>query len=221
MSVDSPDNEIPIELLAAYVDGELNGTACAQVEAWLAEHPEAYAILEDQREFCRKNADFWNLVETTEPANRQWQEVYRTIENRVIPPMTAKARRRTAWYLAPALAMSGLAAAVLLFVVSVNPRLPVGGSGSSPLSVAPAVNEDDEVFQVATADDVELIQLPEEASSLIVVGRHPMADTPLVLATTPDVDIYNLGPDDQGRMPHVEMIAGPNAAILVAQSPRQ
>ena len=218
----SPRDEMPIELLAAYADGELDEATCARVEAWLADHPEAYTDLDDQRDFSPTNHDLWVKSEPPMPSNQLWRQTYQLIENRLICPVkAAQSRRRTVWYIAPALAMAGLAAGLLLFVVGINQRLPNRVPTDSSVSVAPFESDEDEVFRIATADDVEFIQLPEDASSLIVVGRHPMADTPLVLATTPDVDIYNLGPDDQGRMPFVDMIAGPNAAMVVAQSPRR
>ena len=222
MNLDRPDDEMPVELLAAYADGELDVAGCARVEAWLVEHPEAQTDLFEQRELCRSNSEFWDAVEPPMPSPEQWDVAFRRIENRLAPsPMPVRSRRRTAWYLAPALALAGLAAALLVVVIGNTPNQVRNGNGSSV--AAPNTIEDDEdgVYRVATADDVELIQLPEEASSLIVVGRHPMADTPLVLATTTDVDIFNLGPDDQGRMPHVEMIAGPNTPMVVVQSPRR
>ncbi len=136
--------------------------------------------------------------------------------------MPARPRKRITWYLAPFAAISGLAAVLLIFVAALN-RDGRTVVRNQPSQATPVAIDDDEdaVFKVATADDVEIIQLPEEASDLIVVGRHPMSDTPLVLASTADVDIFNLGPDDQGRMPSVELIAGPNTPMVVAQPPRR
>ena len=113
-------------------------------------------------------------------------------------------------------------AATLLVVVAMTQHAPklVKTLPSTVVAVNDAV-DDEAVYRIATADDVEIIQLPEEASSLIVVGRHPMMDTPILLAATSDLDIFSLGPDDEGHMPNVELIAGPNAPMLVAQTPRR
>jgi hypothetical protein len=217
-----PGDEFPIELLAAYVDGELDEAFCAHVEAWLTEHPEAHTVLFEQREMSRANNEFWNTVEPPMPSAEQWDRIYDRIANRLARPvMPIRARRRTAWYLAPIFAIAGMAAA-LLIVVTINNSGPKGLKSLTSHTGVAALDEDSEgVYRVATADDVEIFQLSEEASSLIVVGRHPMVDTPLVLATAADLEIFNLGPDDQGRMPNVELTAGPHAPMLVAQTPRQ
>jgi hypothetical protein len=217
-----PGDEYPIELLAAYADGELDEAVCAQVEAWLADHPEAQTDLFEQRELSPANVEFWNEVEPPMPSAEQWDRVYDRVANRLVrPAMPVRSRRRMAWYLVPAFSMAGLAAA-LLFVVTLNNGATKGlRSLASHSSVAAFDEEDESIYRIATADDVEIFQLPEEASSLIVVGRHPMSDTPLVLAATTDLEIFSLGPDDQGRMPNVELTAGANAPMLVAQTPRQ
>lgn len=223
MSRSRPDDEMPIELLAAYVDGELDVAACARVEACIAEHPEAYADLLEQRALSPQNEELWDAVAPPMPCAEKWEITYSRIENRLIrPAMPARTRHRTARYLAPAIALAGLAVAVLVIVIGLGRDSFKVTSSHHPLAVAPSADDDDEgVFRIATADDVQLIQLPEEASDLIVVGRHPVLDTPLLLASTSDVDIHNLGPDDQGRMPFVEMIAGPNIPMVVAQTVRR
>lgn len=217
-----PSDEMPIELLAAYVDGELSDDRCAEVEAWLAEHPEAHTDLFEQREMSRENKEFWDAVEPPMPSETAWDRAYNQIQNRLIKPaMPVRARRRTSWYLAPVFALAGMAA-TLLVVVAMTQNAP--NLVKSVPSIAMTANDGDdneEVYRLATADDVEIIQLPEEASSLIVVGQHPMLDTPILLATTSDLDIFSLGPDDDGHMPNVELIAGPNAPMLVAQTPRR
>jgi anti-sigma factor RsiW len=218
-----PRDDLPMEILAAYVDGELNSATRARVESWLAEHPEAHSELFEQREMSLANQELWDAAGPPMPSAARWDRTYSEIERRLVNPvMPVRARRRTVTYLAPVFALTGIVA-VLLVVVSMiaytpGPHLVKSFTGPA----AQAFDDDDEgIYRIATADDVEIIQLPEEASSLIVVGRHPMDDTPLVLATTSDLDIFNLGPDDQGHMPNVELIAGPNAPMLVAQTPRR
>lgn len=219
-----PDDDLFIEWLAAYVDGELDDARCAQVEAWLKDHPEALADLDYQREFSRNNEELMQAIEPPMPSASEWRAVYGRIENKLAPrPSTRRTRSRPSWYAAPLLAMAGMTFALLIAVATIGQK----GSVLTVRSVTPAaptvasVDDDNTAFEFATADDVEILQLPEEAADLIVVGRHPMLDNPLVLASTSDLDILNLGPDDQGLMPHVDMIPGPNVPMLVAQPLRR
>jgi len=76
--------------------------------------------------------------------------------------------------------------------------------------------KEDPVYRVACVDDVELIQLPEAAASLVVVGRHPMDGVPLVLASAGDLLLLNYGPDDQGNLPDIAATFGPDAPMLWA-----
>src|SRR5689334_18822405 len=65
------NDQLPPELLAAYVDGELPPAECRRVEAWLADHPDARADVEDQRRLLR-------LFEETAPpppTDERWASV--------------------------------------------------------------------------------------------------------------------------------------------------
>ena len=53
-----PD-DLPAELLAAYVDGELGPRDRSRVERWLAERPEAREFVETQESLARANGDLW------------------------------------------------------------------------------------------------------------------------------------------------------------------
>ena len=63
------------ELLAAYADGELDAAGRAHVEAWLAEHPEAHAELETQRNLSRKHGRLWQTSASASPGEKSWSRL--------------------------------------------------------------------------------------------------------------------------------------------------
>src|SRR5262249_58779212 len=67
------------ELLAAYADGELDAAGRARVEAWLAEHPEARAELENQRKLSRSNSKLWHASGPQSPGERSWSRLFRRV----------------------------------------------------------------------------------------------------------------------------------------------
>src|SRR5438552_5519183 len=77
------------ELLAAYVDGELDAAGRAQVETWLAAHPDAYAEVENQRKLSRKNGKLWHFSAPPSPGERSWtrlfQRMHTALTNRPVP----------------------------------------------------------------------------------------------------------------------------------------
>lgn len=213
-----PADDLPIHLLAAYVDGELNERDCARLEAWLVEHPEFRTELFEQSQLSAANAEFREAIQPPMPKASQWDRAFIHIENQLSNrAMANRQRLRANRFWSPVLALAGLAATLLVSVLLLESD-PVGVKSVTSVRVLAANDEADLIYPVATADDVEIIQLPEVTSSMIVVGRHPALDTPIVLASSSDLDIFNLGPDDQGRMPRVDFGADSNAPMLVAQS---
>jgi hypothetical protein len=206
------------EWLAAYADGELDGPARRRIEAWLAERPEALAEAQDQEALGRANDDYWKAVAPPLPSKAAWDGVLANIADATLPERSG-GRLRVA---SAMLAASGMAAAIWLVVVAVDRLQPVGPGpalvrDATEVTTANAHDADDEerVYQVANADDVELIQLPEAAAPLVVVGRHPMAGVPLLLASGGDMQVLNYS-DSQGNFPDWEALSGPDASMLWA-----
>ncbi|MCE9533974.1 MAG: hypothetical protein K8T89_23055 [Planctomycetes bacterium] len=228
MNDSSPNDRISPEWLAAYVDGELDGPAAIQVECWLRDHPEALTELFDQQSLSAANEEFVRGTTPPMPSQENWNRVFSGIEQSIAP--ASAHRTRTEWpraFLAPALVLAGLAFALLIAVFLVNrDRQPnalrdLARHDAEPRpGVLPNFGDDLEelIFQVATTDDVELIVLPEAAVNLVVVGRHPMADVPLLLASAADLQVLNYGPDEQGNLPDLNTTTGPDASMFWAPS---
>lgn len=134
------------EELAAYFDGELSGRRRQLLEAWLADHPEAQADLEEWRQLRRD----WQTTRATEPSASTWAGVQERIVVAAVPP---RARR---WRMVLT-AAAGLAAAFLLAWFLHRPT------------------SNDEPLVVASAGDIEIISMEAADASALVVG-HPMSE---------------------------------------------
>jgi anti-sigma factor RsiW len=200
-----PDDDLPPELLAAYADGELDPFDRARVEDWLADHPEARCLLEDQ-ESLAPASDVWPALGPPEPSDAEWTACLHGIEAAVRPP----ARRR--WLpLVATLALSATAAAVLLAVSALD--RPAAPGTVEPDSVVVAAVE--EPYPMAGDDDVRIVSLPEAAADLLVVGQHPLKDAVVVLAVTGEVEFLGVGNDVAGRFPELPADPGAEEAPLL------
>src|SRR5262249_59243330 len=66
---------------AAYPNGDLDDAARIEVEAWLAEHPEAAAEVEAQHDLTR----LWRAALPPEPTEAQWAAALSRIEAGLAP----------------------------------------------------------------------------------------------------------------------------------------
>jgi anti-sigma factor RsiW len=200
-----PD-DLPPELLAAYADGELGPHARDRVERWLADHPEAGENLETQESLGRGNAELWQMANPPQPSEFQWAAVREGIRagTRVSP-----VRR---WF--PRLAAAALmATAASLFVAMPTSNTPDAPTLPVAPSAAPIAH--DEPYAMATDDDVQIVSLPESAAHLLVVGKHPLGDSAVVLAKSDEVEFYGIGSDPAGRFPEVPVEAAPDDAPMI------
>jgi len=224
MNEPAPEESIRPEWLAAYVDGELDVDARVRVESWLTMHPEALAETMDQEDLSPANRCYWQAVRPTAPSREAWDAVFARIVQATLPTTPHSSRRVGSRRLVARLIVGG--AVVCMFALVVLERLRSENRGPSDPVAALAsdsraenmndADDEDHVFRVAKADDVELIQLPEAAAKLVVVGRHPMAGVPLLLASAGDVQVIRYGPDDRGNFPDIETTLGPDASMLWA-----
>jgi hypothetical protein len=225
-----PADDVPPELLAAYVDGELDQPTRARVARWLAEHPSAREELRSQRQLSPANVSLWDRAEPTEPSEAIWTRTRRAIENRLTP--AADIRPWRAWALA-GLGVAGVAAAVAWLVLAPATAPPSEGHrppadlarswqpAPAPREVAlvPAARSDEPlagfaVLPMATDDDVILERVPEFPVGWLPVGRHPLADI-LFLATEEELRVADLGPNSAWPAGSPRMTTGPGDAPMI------
>lgn len=185
-----PQSEnVPLSWLAAYADGELPPGDHARVENWLGDHPEAREIVETQESLGPSNTEFWESVQPPWPTPAQWDQVRNAIAVPIRP------RRRWINRIA-SLAILATAASVAL-VLSLPERpvtiRPVETEASTTPTVVP--------LEFASNDDVQIISLPEAATSLLVVGHHPLQGSTMALARFGEVEFLGVGSDIAGRFP--------------------
>jgi len=141
------------EQLAAYADGELDGhDALAplrqHIEAWLALHPEARAELEAQRHLRR----IWDETTPPEPSEAAWRRLLARLPAQ--PAKTQPATHGRARWIAAA----AIAAAISLFFAfrpGEHPRPPA----NNPQTQRAAELDDGATFEVATADEIEVLSV--------------------------------------------------------------
>lgn len=187
-----PD-DLPPQLLAAYADGELAPLDRARVEDWLADHPEARDLLDDQESLAPRS-DVWPALGPPEPSDAEWTACLHGIET---ARRTPAYRRWLPWV--GSLALAATAAAIVLAVGAVKRPAPL----AVPEPAGMVVAEVGEPFPMAGDDDVRIISLPEAAAGLLVVGRHPLGDSPVELAKADEVEFLGVGSDVAGRFPEV------------------
>lgn len=233
-----PTDEFPRELLAAYADGELDASARAQVERWLADHPEALNDLNAQRELSPANVPRWERAEPREPSAAEWAVARRQIEDRLNPAGGGPSRWRVATWTLAGLATAGVAAAVAWIAFAPNnpqPRTsepkavelaqarPVG-SEIAPhprevADVAPAPRSHDPlaefaVLPMASDEDVILDRVPNLAAGWLPIGRHPLPGL-MILATEAEVHLAGVAPSPAWPTGGPKMTTAPGDAPMI------
>jgi anti-sigma factor RsiW len=195
-------DDVPPELLAAYVDGELAPAECRRVEAWLAAHPEARADVEAQRRLAR----LLDESAPAAPAEEQWADVLARMERGLAVPSGGPTggRRRAAVVAAAVVA----AAAAVLLAVALN-GLPV-----RPVLPGDTPQEDEEPWPVASADEVEVLSMDDRDRGTLVVGEPPV-NVPVELVTAKEVQVNKLEPDEQGRVGRLYGMGASGSPIVI------
>src|SRR5262245_262593 len=199
----------PEENLTAFVDGELEAPERREVEAWLAQHPEAAAEVDAQRQL----AQLCRATQPASPSEAAWVEVLEKIDTALSTapapaPETrpaARTRTRSLW-VGWLLRLTAAAAAVWLLVI-LEP-FPWPG---------PAPGDRAEPFPVASAEDVDIVSMNPDDAGTLVVGEPPLRD-PLDLATGEEVVIHSVQPDVDGMVPQV-WGQGETAAVPMIVAP--
>jgi hypothetical protein len=246
----SPEpDRFPIELLAAYADGELDPETRSAVERWLRNHPGALDELAAQRELSPRNASLWDRAAPPEPTEQAWATVRQGVANALGSsggdagqPRWGRGWRVAAWLLS-GLSAAGVAAAVAwvaLKPVGLPPRVehrpPVEVVQRPPVSpeiappprsrlTAPAPRVVDplaglSVLSIATDDDVLLERVPEFPTGWLPVGRHPLSGA-LILATEEELLLAGVEPSPAWPLGGPKMVTAPgDAPMIFATKPR-
>ena len=198
---DADDRDtLPLELLVRYADGAVTPAECCRVEAWLAAHPEARADVEAQRRLARLFDEAAPPCPRRSAGPRRWQAWNSASPRRRRRP----ARRRRA-----ALAVAALAAAAAV-LLALALRQPPGGHAGTEKTGQPA---DEEVWQVVSPDEVEIVSMDDRDRGALVVGEPPVNE-PMELLTADEVKVNKL-PDVQGRVGRLHVLQGSGAPYIV------
>lgn len=229
----SPD-DLPRELLAAYVDGELDAEDRAAVERFLADHADALDDLQAQREFSPANVPLWERAEPPEPSASAWAKVRDEIEDRLAPVDRVPSRWRVATWALAGLATAGVAAAVAWValgpvapqprkneprVVEVTQGYEVAPHPREVAALAPAPRSADPlagvaVLPLATDDDVILHRVPDFPAGWLPVGLHPVVGV-LALATEEEFQLEEVAPNPAWPTGGPKMITAPGDAPII------
>lgn len=233
---------LPIELLAAYVDGELDADARAAVERWLHDHPEALEELVAQRELSPHNTALWDRATPPEPAQTAWNTVQQRVADAMTPLADEVSVPRRGWrvaaLLAGSLAVAAAAAIGWLAFGPLVPRLqpndlkPVEVVQPNPVFVpaprsvvAPSPRQVDPlasypVLAIATDADVVLNRVPEFPGGWLPVGQHPFPGV-MVLASEEEVLLAGVSPSPVWPVGMPKMTTAPgDAPMIFAHKPR-
>ena len=172
-----------LELLAAYVDGELDEPSRAKVERWLADHPEAKETLRTQRTFSPNNWRLWRQLEPQMPSEDAWAAACDAVAAGTERKPVAEPARRAGWvWVASGFAAAATAATLLLSSSTTPPAPPI----------APEVVATDDphagvaVLPITTDADVDFLSVPGDAMKRLPVGT-PQVSGKLALASADDV----------------------------------
>jgi len=186
------------EIVAAYLDGELEGRdelapLRRRVEAWLAEHPQARTQLADQRRLRK----LWQNTSAQEPSSGQWRETYGRLQLRLqeaSKPLDRSTGRR--WALAGAVVA---AAACLLVVVLFQAGDQVRFRPVANIAPLTFLDEDVGPLSVAQAHEVEILNVEGADTGTVVVGELPVKG-PLELATRDEISVTHMQPCQRDNM---------------------
>ncbi|MFL5328432.1 MAG: hypothetical protein ACJ8C4_05915 [Gemmataceae bacterium] len=204
------------ELLAGYVDGELNAHDRYLVETHLAKHPEARAELETQKDLSRKN-EIWLKTAAPQPTDAMWVDLANKIRAGLQPQTTPafsyqavdtdreQTRRFNTWR--KMAAGGSLVAAVAILAIGLVNR---GPQAANVVNVTP----NDGVLAVAAESEIEVVSLQGDGD-VLVVGQPPVKG-PLELVTEGEMVV--LGSDRGLYSPESKDGKDPRKPILLGPS---
>jgi hypothetical protein len=196
------DNHSPSpELLAAYLDGELEGNPAGErlrqrVETWLAGHPQAAAELDD----LRRLKQLWQATTPADPGEAAWSVALGRLEATLSSePAGAAPRRHSRHLLAWVAGIFGASAAAIWLWLSMLGASPGSVPPAAPRQILPEQLAEVEPFPVATADEVEIVSVAGQDTGTVVVGQLPVGE-PMVLAGPGEVSLTSVCPAPPDNM---------------------
>jgi hypothetical protein len=162
------------ELLAAYLDGELEGrdelaALRSRLEDWIAAHPEVRDEIQRQRRLRR----LWEQTSPAEPAAGQWRAALENILSLSAARHSSTASRRGRKS-GRALIMGAVAACLACVVVLGAALLP---GPTQPWSVPSGLDfylPEDDAFPVARSHEVEVLVVAGADTASLPIGRLPV-----------------------------------------------
>jgi anti-sigma factor RsiW len=190
-----PDRAPDPELLAAYGDGELDQRPelRRRIEAWLARHPEACALLDEQRRL----RELWQETTPLEPQPQAWHRVFGKLhETQSAPPgPTRQARAR----FAPAAAMVAAASVALLIWGAARLLQPTPSPAPQQTSDSTARLLAQQILPVANDEEVVILRIEGDDTQTVMVGQLPVQG-PLELADSGEVEQISSKPAARDQM---------------------
>jgi anti-sigma factor RsiW len=204
----NPEHDPTPEQLLAFADGELDPRTHAQVERWLAQHPEVRAEVEAERHLLR----LYRETPAPEPTPAAWEECRARLQAALpLPEATGTGRKGGSRWVVGLLVGLLTAAAVLGGMFLARPLWPVNGRAPQNPALVPA--EDEGPFAVATAQEINIISMDAIDADAILLGPPLMGS--FELAEPEDIELLAVGPHPaHGRRPQVA--DGPVAMIMPA-----
>jgi len=208
------------QLLGAYFDGELDSRdevadLRARIEAWLEDHPEAAQEWQAQQRL----RELWDDTAPIEPSAETWDQTLDAIATKSREAKAAPARA-SAWVPLGIVAAGIVMAFGLAWAAWHLTQRPIK-SEAAPRAEAPkaspreAPNREDEVFPVATSEEIVIRRIEGADTDVLVVGRPPV-DGPMELAAVEDIRVIRTQstPNNQ-RPPAVR--TGSQRPMIVAE----
>ena len=214
-----PNEPLP-EQLAAYLDGELTESRRAELDAWMADHPDAVPGAEGtfaDREDSLVRA--WQATQPTEPSPVGWENVLNVVETGMRQPQAGPRGRRLLWWFLGAGAAAAIIIAAAFLMKTLGPRQ-LEQPGPAPkeevVVVTPPQPESDGLdeppgpFQVMSPAQVRIIsmdgcdtsfELFGEQAKMLVVGDPPVNDDEILPAGKTETTMLNYDIDDSWGVP--------------------
>jgi len=192
------------ELLAAYVDGELDGDGSdgdlrGRIERWLTEHPEAAGAVEAQRRLL----EWFQVTAPGDPGETAWEPVAARLHT--LSLTQSGQSRGGRWAKLGVLGVVGVACLGLTFTLaSILDRQegPPVQPPSQPRAATSLASTDMEAFPVATAAEVEILSVQGEDTATLVVGELPVQGS-LVLLQADELTLTAVEPARDNMVPEI------------------
>lgn len=186
------------ELFAAYFDGEFEGrddliALKQRIEAWLADNPEARADQARYRQLLR----LWQAASPPELDSSRWDAMLAELQALAAqqPAGPTLPHRRRGWRLASRMGVTAAAVATIFLVWPTHE--PVRLQPITPVAQQQPV--EDEVLQVAVAEEVTILRVEGADTQTLVVGVLPLSGA-LELVSANEVVFTSMQPDATDAM---------------------